>query len=255
MIKKLIDIAKNILQRLIRGKEVSQGDISKYLEILPFADKRLIKKIKKAKLTYLSNNKLASLAYACRNIEKNNIDGIIIEAGCALGGSSILLASLKSKNRYLNVYDVFGMIPPPTDNDTQDVHDRYNTVVQGESIGLGGDEYYGYQENLYETVQANFRDFGVNLKTQSVLLVRGLVQDTLIIDQPVALAHIDVDWYDPVMTCLERIFPNLVVGGSIIIDDYYDWGGCKKATDDFLTKNRGRFILDDSAGSLKIIKQ
>ena len=40
------------------------------------------------------------------------------------------------------------------------------------------------------------------------------------ITQPVALAHVDVDWYEPVMTCLERVFPQLVVGGSIILDRF-----------------------------------
>ena len=74
------------------------------------------------------------------------------------------------------------------------------------------------------------------------------------IKQPVAFAHIDVDWYDPVKTCLERIFPNLIVGGSLILDDYHDWGGCRKAVDTYLQTVNGEFRLNDSAGSLQIIK-
>ena len=62
------------------------------------------------------------------------------------------------------------------------------------------------------------------------------------INQPVAFAHVDVDWYEPVMTCLSRVFPSLVIGGSIILDDYHDWGGCRKATDEFLRKIPGQFI-------------
>ncbi|MEY4519181.1 MAG: hypothetical protein RLZZ499_1780 [Cyanobacteriota bacterium] len=56
----------------------------------------------------------------------------------------------------------------------------------------------------------------------------------MVVEQPVAFAHIDVDCYKPVLTSLKRIFPNLVVGGSITLDDYHDWGGCRKATDEFL---------------------
>jgi asparagine synthase (glutamine-hydrolysing) len=74
------------------------------------------------------------------------------------------------------------------------------------------------------------------------------------IDQPVAFAHVDVDWYEPVSTCLERIFPRLVEGGSIILDDYHDWGGCRKAADEYLRGIAGQFALDDSAGSMKIIR-
>jgi asparagine synthase (glutamine-hydrolysing) len=87
-----------------------------------------------------------------------------------------------------------------------------------------------------------------------VTLVKGLVQDKMKIDQSIAFAHIDVDWYEPVITCLKRVFPNLVVGGSIILDDYHDWGGCRAATDEFLREVSGQYSIDDSAGSLKITR-
>ena len=75
-------------------------------------------------------------------IEKSELSGVFIEAGCALGGSSILIATVKGKNRSLFVYDVFGMILSPIKEDTQDVHNRYKTIVKGESKGLGGDKYF-----------------------------------------------------------------------------------------------------------------
>jgi len=64
----------------------------------------------------------------------------------------------------------------------------------------------------------------------------------------------DVDWYDPVKTCLDRIWPHLIVGGVIILDDYQDWGGCRKATDEFLLKWKDYVELSDKFGSLKITK-
>lgn len=111
------------------------------------------------------------------------------------------------------------------------MHRRYRTIVEGNSSGIDGNKYYGYEENLYEIVLANLRKFGIEAEDRSVRLVKGLVQDTLKVEQPVAFAHIDVDWYEPVLTCLTRIFPKLVPGGGIILDDYRDWGGCRKATD------------------------
>jgi asparagine synthase (glutamine-hydrolysing) len=202
----------------------------------------------------LSDKKLASLLSTCRVIEEANLPGIFLEAGCALGGSAILIATIKNFERPLFIYDVFGMIPPPTKEDTQDVHDRYRTILEGKSIGIGGDKYYGYQENLYDLVQSNLKSFGINCEGQSVSLVKGFVQDTMKIDQSVAFAHVDVDWYEPVITCLKRVFPNLVVGGSIILDDYHDWGGCRKATDEYLREVIGQFVLDDTAGSMKITR-
>lgn len=47
--------------------------------------------------------------------------------------SLLLIASVKATERPLFIYDVFGMIPPPTQEDTQDVHDRYKTIIEGKS--------------------------------------------------------------------------------------------------------------------------
>jgi macrocin-O-methyltransferase TylF-like protien len=218
-------------------------------------DESLIERIHSNNLTYLTEARLASIAACCRAIERAHSPGIFLEAGCALGGSAILIASLKRPERPLFVYDVFGMIPAPTVEDTPEVHERYRTIAEGKSPGLGEDQYYGYQDDLYEVVKGNFKKFGIDTYRHSISLIKGYLQEIMIIEQPVAFAHIDVDWYDPVMTCLQRIFPNLVSGGSIVVDDYHDWGGCKKATDEFLLTVPERFILDDSAGSLKITKR
>src|SRR5690606_39517361 len=42
---------------------------------------------------------------------------------------------------------------------------------------------------------------------------------------------------DPVMLCLERTAPVLSRGGMMILDDYNDYGGCRRATDAFLAAN------------------
>jgi hypothetical protein len=217
-------------------------------------DRQLISDLRDKKITYLSETRLASINATCCAIENANLAGLFIEAGCALGGSTVLIASAKSEERPLYVYDVFEMIPAPTEEDPPNVHDRYQTIAKGKSAGIRGDKYYGYLDNLYDIVQSNLNRFGVNCQKHFVFLIKGLVQDTMILEQPVAFAHIDVDWYDPVLTSLNRIFPNLVVGGSIILDDYHDWGGCKKATDEFLKEITGLYVLDDSAGSMKITK-
>lgn len=217
-------------------------------------DRELIRQIQSRKLTYLSERKLRRLSESCRAIEAEGLQGMFVEAGCALGGSSILMASIKSDNRPFWIYDVFGMIPPPTREDTQDVHDRYRTIVEGRAVGIEQDRYYGYEPDLYRIVQNNLASFGIDCDSRNVTLIKGLLQKTMIVDGPVALAHVDVDWYDPVRTCLERLWAHVVVGGSVILDDYHDWGGCRKAADEFLRTVTGQFRLDDSAGSMTITR-
>ena len=223
------------------------------LQIDP-ADRDLIARIRAKNLTYLTDSKLESIVDTCRTIEQANVPGSFMEAGCALGGSTILIASLKSAKRPLFVYDVFGMIPPPTKEDTGDVHERYRTIVEGKATGIGGDRYYGYEDDPYQIVLQNLRQFGIDCTAQNVTLIKGLLQETMTVKDQVAFAHVDVDWYEPVRTCLERIFPRLSIGGSIILDDYHDWGGCRKAADEFLRTVRKQFELDDRAGSMKFTR-
>jgi hypothetical protein len=217
-------------------------------------DSRIISEIRGRHLTYLSKKKLEKLAETCRKIQDFRVHGVYVEAGCALGGSSILIASIKESMRRLQVYDVFDIIPPPSENDTEEVHHRYRVIKSGQSEGIGGDRYYGYQNDLYNTVKANLEGFGIDLDRQNVALIKGLVQETLWVKEPIAFAHIDVDWYEPVKTCLERIFPLLSVGGVMVLDDYHSWGGCKRAVDEYLDDLDAKVSLDDTAGSLSITR-
>jgi len=214
----------------------------------------LLCEIKEKKLTYLTKTKLANILYTVNDLEQNECPGLFIEAGCALGGSSILICRLKGSKRAFNVYDVFEMIPAPTEKDTEDVHQRFKIIKEGKSKGIKGDLYYGYENDLYAKVVQNFEDFNIQLEREKVKLVKGLVQDTMKISEPVAFAHIDVDWYEPVKTCLEQIWPNLIVGGSIILDDYHDWGGCRKAVDEYFERQEGPFSWQDEFGSLKVTR-
>lgn len=142
----------------------------------------------------------------------------------------------------------------PTQQDAQDAHARYKIIAAGQAVGIGSANYYGYHTDLYAEVQANFNDFGIHGAERSVWLVKGLIQQTLSVEHAVAFAHVDVDWHEPVSLCLTRIFPNLVVGGSIILDDYRDWAGCRMAADAYLRGVAGQFALDSRAGSLKITR-
>jgi asparagine synthase (glutamine-hydrolysing) len=205
-------------------------------------------------LTYLSRPKLDKLGHGVLAIERSRVEGTILEAGCALGGSAILLAASKSQSRQLRIYDVFGMIPPPSSMDGSDVHERYQVIVSGKSRGLKGQRYYGYETDLQQRVRASFERFGYPQIDYAVEMIAGKVEDTLVVDGPVALAHVDVDWYSPVMTCLERIAPRLSRHGVIVLDDYFDWSGCRKATDEFLARTDIAFSRDASHGSLSLTR-
>ncbi len=194
----------------------------------------VVGEVRRQRLTYLPVGALNDLYVAAKQAERSKRPGVFLEAGCALGGSAIVLAKAKSKQRPLFVHDVFGMIPPPNDDDGADVHERYEKIKSGKASGIGGDAYYGYESDLMDKVRGTFAAFQLPVEGNEVSLVKGLFQDTITGDEPVALAHVDGDWYESVRTCLERIGPRLPPGGVMVIDDYFHWSGCRTAVDEFL---------------------
>jgi len=201
----------------------------------------IVRAVRAEGLTYLEESALKDIYYRVEKLELENNPGILIEAGCALGGSAIVMAAAKKKARSFYVYDVFGMIPPPSDADGADVHNRYETIVSGQSKGIKGAKYYGYEEDLLTRVNENFDRHKVAVRENNIHLVKGLFEDSMRVSEPVALAHIDGDWYQSVLTCLERIEPHLVSGGVLIIDDYDAWSGCRKAVDEYFSDKLERY--------------
>jgi O-methyltransferase len=201
----------------------------------------LQRKIRRQHLTYLSYERLASLQRAAEDVR--DVDGVVVECGVALGGSGILLGTLLG-DRDFHGYDVFEQIPAPGPEDSKKAHERYAAIVSGQSKGLGGDSYYGYMDDLLGRVSETFAEYGVQPN-----LHRGLFEDTLNPQWPIALAHIDCDWYEPVKLCLERITPRLSPGAQVILDDYFDYGGAQKATDEHLATHPG-FVRIREAGHL-----
>ncbi len=204
--------------------------------------------VRRRGLTYLEPARLGILERSCREVNERRIPGDFVEAGVALGGTGIVLATHMGPNRRFHGYDVFGMIPPPSKRDDAKSQARYEVIASGRSEGIDGDTYYGYIAELYERVAANFAEYGLPLGDR-VVLHPGLFEDTLHPTVPVALAHVDSDWYDPVRTCLERLERCVSRGGLIVVDDYHDYGGCRKAVDEFL-KSAPHFRFEDANANI-----
>jgi hypothetical protein len=213
---------------------------------LPERVEATIARVREEHLTYLRPPHLRDLASIVLDVEARGLEGLVLEAGAARGGSAIVIAAAKARERPMKVYDVFGMIPAPGERDGADVHERYRTIASGQARGPGGETYYGYRTELYDEVVDAFTRLGVAPADHNVELVQGLFEETIELDEPVALAHLDGDWYESTMTCLTRIAPLLVPGGRLVLDDYYKWSGCRAAVDEYFS-GRGEFRLEQRA--------
>lgn len=230
---------RSLLAHTRRELRAARASIREADYALPTELEELVTRVTDENLTYLKADYLRDLATLVRGVETSGVPGLVVEAGTALGGSAIVMAAAKDQSRAMKVYDVFGLIPAPTDQDGADVHGRYARIVAGEAKGVGDDLYYGYRDNLYDEVTDSFIRHGVPPEAHRVELIKGLFEDTIDLDEPIAFAHLDGDWYESTMTCLVRLAPLLSPGGRIVLDDYYAWSGCRRAVDEYFRDRPG----------------
>jgi O-methyltransferase len=202
---------------------------------------RVARQVKDRNLTYLSWRSLRHLERAVDAAAQ--AEGTFVECGVALGGSAVVICSRMPQRRRFHGYDLFGRIPAPSSpKDDEKSRARFAVIASGKSEGIRGEPYYGYLPDLADRVSTLLEEFGL---ADRATLHRGLFEDTLQPASPIAFAHLDCDWYDPVRTCLERIYPVLAPGGYLICDDYHNYGGARAAVDEFL----------ETAGDIEIARE
>jgi hypothetical protein len=186
-------------------------------------------------LTYCGRpGKLEVVHEAARHVEQDGVPGIFLEAGVAMGGSAIIIAKTKKRERELRLYDVFEMLPPPSANDDPKSHAVYKDFLDGKVSGAVDRNYVAHAQDLLSFTRENMSRMGVDPEAEHVSFVKGLYEDTLKVDVPVAFAHIDCDWYDSVKLCIERLADHMSPKGIMLFDDYNSFQGCKKAVDEWL---------------------
>src|SRR5262249_26780462 len=76
---------------------------------------------------------------------------------------------------------------------------------------------------------------------ERVTFKKGWFNETLpefVPEEGIAVLRLDADWYDSTIQCLDALYRHVVLGGIVIVDDYYTWDGWTKAVHDFLSANK-----------------
>jgi O-methyltransferase len=159
--------------------------------------------------------RLRQLDRLAQLIDQQGIPGDVVECGTCNGGSAAILARIASQSpfgRHTFLLDSFAGLPPPGPKDTSEAT-----------------EYTGSCRGDTSAVRAVLKRVGV--PEAAVTLVPGWFHDTLpsLPERPIALLHIDADWYDSVRICLEHLYDRVSPGGYIVLDDYGYWQGCRIA--------------------------
>ena len=84
--------------------------------------------------------------------------------------------------------------------------------------------------------------------------IKGTVETTIPVQSPtgpIALLRLDTDWYESTRHELVHLFPRLVNGGILILDDYGYWAGHRRPWTIFASLTQAYYLVPiDYSGRL-----
>lgn len=247
---------KNLTKKIIKksGYEIRRNVDREFPIDFNEMDIEIIKSVKPYTLT--SVERCFALIQAVNYIIKNKIIGDIVECGVWKGGSIMAVAktllALKNYDRKLYLFDTFEGMPKPKEFDVAS-YDNRMAIKQFEDLKINDDSSNWSKIELDE-VRNNV--FSTKYNKENFHFIKGKVEDTIPKFSPetISILRLDTDWYESTRHELIHLFPRLVKGGVIIIDDYGYWQGAKKAVDEYFAENNIPILLNriDTTGRIGI---
>ncbi len=167
-----------------------------------------------------------------------DIPGCIVECGIYQGNSLLAFAKFleifHSGDRIRNVigFDSFQGLQNFTEKD--------GPMYENRSKVLGGWSAGEFKHAFYELVDIYHSDMFVP-NAKRVHVVEGDIAETVpayVEKHPglrISLLHLDVDIYEPNITALKYLYPRVVSGGLVVLDEYgmTEWGGESSALEEY----------------------
>lgn len=163
-----------------------------------------------------------------------DMPGVYVEAGVAAGAQIIAMA-YGAPNKTIYALDSFEGIPLPSNRDDQMPGIRKLSEAERKELPEPGKQVL---ESSGST-SVSLGDFWVNVENsgvekENIIPLKGWFEETLpeFIGPSTALLRLDGDLYNSTFVCLKHLFPNVIDGGVVIIDDY-QLKGCREACIDY----------------------
>ncbi len=196
--------------------------------------------------TMTSPERVQALVNAARYVVANGIEGDFVECGVWRGGSSMAVAltfkELGDVSRHLYLYDTYEGMNAPTEHDVTLDGERADATFADRRLS---DDASDWCRSPLDDVEQNLAKTGY--PRAKLHFVKGKVEETIPAEMPngpIALLRLDTDWYESTRHELEHLYPRLVRGGVLIIDDYGHWAGARKAVDDYIAEQKLCLLLN-----------
>ncbi len=186
---------------------------------IPEIDRQFFTEIYDRNRAMMSFDKILNLYYLIINVLEKKIEGQFIEAGCYKGYSAILIQKMLTSfntTKQLVVFDSFQGLPEKSNQDFLDANKIVNKKILQDNKRINKGWFSSSKQILID----NFKKYKLPLPK----IIEGWFEDTLMNNLPdkIAFAHLDGDLYSSTKVALENIFPKMIVGGILLIDDYCD---------------------------------
>jgi hypothetical protein len=174
--------------------------------------------------TMIGLERLRNIRTLVEDVIARGVPGDLLEAGAWRGGATIymraVLAAHGVRDRSVWVADSFEGLPPP--------NPELYPADADLNLHLDPDLAVSLEE-----VRRNFERYG--LLDEQVKFLKGWFKDTFPAApiERLAVLRLDGDLYESTMDSLVSLYPKVVSGGYVIVDDYKIIPACRKAVDDY----------------------
>lgn len=216
----------------------------------------IIERVSKHTITMLEGVEPPWMLYkAIEHIVKHKIPGDLVECGVWNGGSVLLMAlalqHFGDTSRRIWLYDTFAGMPKPDDVDRNwdGVSALPTWEAKKQSDPAGPNWGFGGTVEMVEQVV-----YASGYPRENFVFVKGMVEDTIPGRMPAqaALVRLDTDFYASTYHELVHLYPALVDGGVLIIDDYGYFQGARIATDQYLEEQKLPLFLSRVTQSVRL---
>jgi O-methyltransferase len=216
--------------------------------------------LKVSNYTMVSHNKMR-IGWTMITDALVGVKGDFIECGVWRGGNVAFLALAEMQvsgpkpTRDIWLFDTFEGLPAPDPVKNPDAHKVWEKIEKTNSSRMAplyGGGYIDENKQIrwnYSPIQAVEEVvFSTGYPRDKFHFVKGKVEDSLIsgvsLPDKIAFLRLDTDWYESTKAEFDVLASRLVPGGVLMVDDYYEWKGSKKATDEFMAQHADEYDVD-----------
>lgn len=168
-------------------------------------------------------------------IKYKDSPGVYCEMGVAAGAQIIAMA-YGAPNKMIYAFDSFQGIPLPSNRDDQMPGIMMLTKAEQKALPDPGKqklETSGATSVPVDDVANHIRSAFNNYNRKNIVFVQGWFEETTIgFKEDIAILRLDGDLYNSTLVCLQNLYPKVIKGGIIIVDDW-ELPGCRAAVDDY----------------------